>query len=155
MERPVYWCPRENRPIGREQERVTVPTKEITLEKDVANIYDLVATSIRINVGEEEKRLSRTRKLQKKWSMLKNFIILLLLKQNMEFLFRAMRIYQRKYLNMRRRFRTKTVANPTRNRTESTFSTRSIRGRRYESGWVDCKSNKTRTRTDTRTEYVG
>ena len=25
-----------------EQERVTVPTKEITLEKDVANIYDLV-----------------------------------------------------------------------------------------------------------------
>ena len=42
VERPVYWCPRENRPIGREQERVTVPTKEITLEKDVANIYDLV-----------------------------------------------------------------------------------------------------------------
>ncbi len=30
---PVYWCPRENKPIGREQERVTVPTKEITLRK--------------------------------------------------------------------------------------------------------------------------
>ncbi|MFJ8219827.1 transposase [Bacillus cereus] len=54
MERPVYWCPRENRPIGREQERVTVPTKEITLEKDVASIYDLVATSVHKNLGEEE-----------------------------------------------------------------------------------------------------
>ncbi|HGP3676993.1 MULTISPECIES: transposase [Bacillus cereus group] len=54
VERPVYWCPRENRPIGREQERVTVPTKEITLEKDVANIYDLVATSVHKNLGEEE-----------------------------------------------------------------------------------------------------
>lgn len=53
-ERPVYWCPRENRPIGREQERVTVPTKEITLEKDVASIYDLVATSVHKNLGEEE-----------------------------------------------------------------------------------------------------
>jgi hypothetical protein len=56
VERPVYWCPRENRPIGREQERVTVPTKEITLEKDVANIYDLVAASIQMNVDEEEKK---------------------------------------------------------------------------------------------------
>ncbi|MCU0097591.1 transposase [Bacillus sp. OR9] len=54
VERPVYWCPRENRPIGREQERVTVPTKEITLEKDVASIYDLVATSVHKNLGEEE-----------------------------------------------------------------------------------------------------
>ncbi|WP_422425138.1 transposase [Bacillus sp. PSXD-155] len=54
VERPVYWCPRENRPIGREQERVTVPTKEITLEKDVASIYDLVATSVHNNLGEEE-----------------------------------------------------------------------------------------------------
>ncbi|MBE7128968.1 transposase [Bacillus mycoides] len=53
-ERPVYWCPRESRPIGREQERVTAPTKEITLEKDVASIYDLVATSVRKNLGEEE-----------------------------------------------------------------------------------------------------
>ncbi|MBW3496237.1 transposase [Bacillus sp. FDAARGOS_1420] len=53
LERPVYWCPRENRPIGREQERVTVPTKEITLEKDVANIYDLVATSVQKNLCEE------------------------------------------------------------------------------------------------------
>ncbi len=57
VERPVYWCPRENRPIGREQERVTVPTREITLEKDVANIYDLVAASIQMNVGEEEKNV--------------------------------------------------------------------------------------------------
>ncbi|PFZ89257.1 transposase [Bacillus wiedmannii] len=54
VERPVYWCPRENRPIGREQERVTAPTKEITLEKDVASIYDLVATSVHKNLGEEE-----------------------------------------------------------------------------------------------------
>ncbi|EML6324658.1 transposase [Bacillus cereus] len=54
VERPVYWCPRENKPIGREQERVTVPTKEITLEKDVASIYDLVATSVHENLGEEE-----------------------------------------------------------------------------------------------------
>ncbi|QKH05031.1 transposase (plasmid) [Bacillus cereus] len=54
VERPVYWCPRENKPIGREQERVTVPTKEITLEKDVANIYDLVATSVHKNLGVEE-----------------------------------------------------------------------------------------------------
>lgn len=54
VERPVYWCPRENKPIGREQERVTVPTKEITLEKDVASIYDLVATSVHKNLGEEE-----------------------------------------------------------------------------------------------------
>ncbi|HDR6247402.1 TPA: transposase [Bacillus cereus] len=54
VERPVYWCPRENKPIGREQERVTVPTKEITLEKDVASIYDLVATSVQNNLGEEE-----------------------------------------------------------------------------------------------------
>ena len=38
-----------------EQERVTVPTKEITLEKDVANIYDLVVASVQMNVGEEEK----------------------------------------------------------------------------------------------------
>lgn len=54
VERPVYWCPRENKPIGREQERVTVPTKEITLEKDVASIYDLVAISVHKNLGEEE-----------------------------------------------------------------------------------------------------
>ncbi|RHW07203.1 transposase [Bacillus cereus] len=54
VERPVYWCPRENKPIGREQERVTVPTKEIALEKDVASIYDLVATSVYENLGEEE-----------------------------------------------------------------------------------------------------
>lgn len=54
VERPVYWCPRENKPIGREQERVTVPTKEITLEKDVASIYDLVATSVHENLGEKE-----------------------------------------------------------------------------------------------------
>ncbi len=54
VERSVYWCPRENKPIGREQERVTVPTKEITLEKDVASIYDLVATSVHKNLGEEE-----------------------------------------------------------------------------------------------------
>ncbi|MCC2327568.1 transposase [Bacillus wiedmannii] len=54
VERPVYWCPRENKPIGREQERVTVPTNEITLEKDVASIYDLVATSVHKNLGEEE-----------------------------------------------------------------------------------------------------
>ncbi|MGI8281716.1 transposase [Bacillus mycoides] len=53
VERPVYWCPRENRPIGREQERVTAPTKEITLEKDVASIYDLVATSVQKNLCEE------------------------------------------------------------------------------------------------------
>ncbi len=65
VERPVYWCPRENRPIGREQERVTVPTKEITLEKDVANIYDLVATSIRINVGEEEKAFEQDKEVAK------------------------------------------------------------------------------------------
>lgn len=54
LERPVYWCPRENKPIGREQERITVPTKEITLEKDVASIYDLVATSVHKNLGEVE-----------------------------------------------------------------------------------------------------
>lgn len=65
VERPVYWCPRENRPIGREQERVTVPTKEITLEEDVANIYDLVATSIRINVGEEEKAFEQDKEVAK------------------------------------------------------------------------------------------
>ncbi|MGE7975599.1 transposase [Bacillus cereus] len=65
VERPVYWCPRENKPIGREQERVTVPTKEITLEKDVENIYDLVATFIRINVGEEEKALEQGKEVAK------------------------------------------------------------------------------------------
>ncbi|MEI5887876.1 transposase [Bacillus cereus group sp. Bce005] len=54
VERPVYWCPRENKPIGREQERVTLPTKEIALEKDVASIYDLVATSVHKNLGEVE-----------------------------------------------------------------------------------------------------
>ncbi|PFE14928.1 transposase [Bacillus cereus] len=53
VERPVYWCPRECRPIGRERERATVPTKEITLEKDVASVYDLVATSVQKNLGEE------------------------------------------------------------------------------------------------------
>ncbi|PDZ07530.1 hypothetical protein CON03_02075 [Bacillus cereus] len=53
VERPVYWCPRENRPIGREQERITVLTKEITLEKDVAGIYDLVAITVQKNLGEE------------------------------------------------------------------------------------------------------
>lgn len=54
VERPVYWCPRKNRPIGREQERITAPTKEITLEKDVASIYDLVASSVQMNLGEEK-----------------------------------------------------------------------------------------------------
>lgn len=54
MERPVYWCPRENRPIGREQERVTAPTKEIHLEKDVENVYNLVTTSVRENLDKEE-----------------------------------------------------------------------------------------------------
>lgn len=53
VERPVYWCPRENRPIGREQERFTVLTKEITLEKDVAGIYDLVAITVQQNLDEE------------------------------------------------------------------------------------------------------
>lgn len=53
VERPVYWCPRENRPIGREQERITVLTKEITLEKDVAGIYDLVAITVQKNLDEE------------------------------------------------------------------------------------------------------
>ncbi|WP_418910230.1 hypothetical protein [Bacillus albus] len=53
VERPVYWCPRENRPIGREQERFTVLTKEITLEKDVAGIYDLVAITVQKNLDEE------------------------------------------------------------------------------------------------------
>lgn len=53
VERPVYWCPRENRPIGREQERFNVLTKEITLEKDVAGIYDLVAITVQKNLDEE------------------------------------------------------------------------------------------------------
>ncbi|MEI5948435.1 hypothetical protein WBS58_24420 [Bacillus albus] len=53
VERPVYWCPRENRPIGREQERFTVLTKEIALEKDVAGIYDLVAITVQKNLDEE------------------------------------------------------------------------------------------------------
>lgn len=53
VERPVYWCPRENRPIGREQERFTVLTKEITLEKDVAGIYDLVAITVQKNLDED------------------------------------------------------------------------------------------------------
>ncbi|MFK4434310.1 hypothetical protein ABH962_005721 [Bacillus sp. RC54] len=53
VERRVYWCPRENRPIGREQERITVLTKEITLEKDVAGIYDLVAITVQKNLSEE------------------------------------------------------------------------------------------------------
>ncbi|PEP91601.1 transposase [Bacillus wiedmannii] len=73
VERPVYWCPRENRPIGREQERVTVPTKEITLEKDVANIYDLVATSIRMNVGEEEKTLEQDKEVAKEVEYVEEF----------------------------------------------------------------------------------
>lgn len=54
MERPVYWCPRENRPVGREQERVTVPTKEINLEKDVESVYNLVTTSVHENLDKEE-----------------------------------------------------------------------------------------------------
>ncbi|PFM26517.1 hypothetical protein [Bacillus cereus] len=53
VERPVYWCPRENRPIGREQERITLLTKEITLEKEVAGIYDLVAITVQKNLDEE------------------------------------------------------------------------------------------------------
>lgn len=73
VERPVYWCPRENRPIGREQERVTVPTKEITLEKDVANIYDLVATSIRMNVGEEEKTVEQDKEVAKEGEYAEDF----------------------------------------------------------------------------------
>lgn len=54
VERPVYWCPRENRPVGREQERVTVPTKEINLEKDVESVYNLVTTSVHENLDKEE-----------------------------------------------------------------------------------------------------
>ncbi|PIE91664.1 transposase, partial [Bacillus fungorum] len=38
---------------------------EITLEKDVANIYDLVATSVRMNVGEEEKTLEQDKEVAK------------------------------------------------------------------------------------------
>lgn len=64
VERPVYWCPRENKPIGREQERVTVPTKEIALEKDVASIYDLVATSVHKNLGEEESNRFRNEDIE-------------------------------------------------------------------------------------------
>ncbi|PGZ54854.1 transposase [Bacillus anthracis] len=73
VERLVYWCPRENRPIGREQERVTVPTKEITLEKDVANIYDLVAASIQMNVGEEEKTLEQNKDVAKEVEYVEDF----------------------------------------------------------------------------------
>jgi hypothetical protein len=73
VERPVYWCPRENRPIGREQERVTVPTKEITLEKDVANIYDLVAASIQMNVDEEEKTLEQNKDVAKEVEYVEDF----------------------------------------------------------------------------------
>ncbi|EMY8535139.1 MULTISPECIES: hypothetical protein [Bacillus] len=73
VERPVYWCPRENRPIGREQERVTVPTREITLEKDVANIYDLVAASIQMNVGEEEKTLEQNKDVAKEVEYVEDF----------------------------------------------------------------------------------
>ncbi|HDR8481102.1 transposase [Bacillus cereus] len=73
MERPVYWCPRENRPIGREQERVTVPTKEITLEKDVASIYDLVAASIQKNLGEGEKTLEQDKDVVKEVEYAENF----------------------------------------------------------------------------------
>lgn len=73
VERPVYWCPRENRPIGREQERVTVPTKEITLEKDVANIYDLVAASVQMNVGEEEKALEQDKEVAKEVEYVEEF----------------------------------------------------------------------------------
>ena len=54
VERPVYWCPRENRPVGREQERITAPTKEINLEKDVESVYNLVATSVHKNLDKEE-----------------------------------------------------------------------------------------------------
>lgn len=54
VERPVYWCPRENRPIGREQERITAPTKEINLEKDVESVYNLVTTSVYENLEKEE-----------------------------------------------------------------------------------------------------
>lgn len=73
VERPVYWCPRENRPIGREQERITVPTKEITLEKDVANIYDLVAASIQMNLGEEEKTLEQDKEVAKEMEYAEDF----------------------------------------------------------------------------------
>lgn len=64
---------RENRPIGREQERVTVPTKEITLEKDVANIYDLVAASVQMNVGEEEKALEQDKEVAKEVEYVEEF----------------------------------------------------------------------------------
>ncbi|MBK5490962.1 transposase (plasmid) [Bacillus mycoides] len=73
VERPVYWCPRKNRPIGREQERITVPTKEITLEKDVANIYDLVASSIQMNLGEEEKTLEQDKEVAKEVEYAEDF----------------------------------------------------------------------------------
>ncbi|EJV75980.1 hypothetical protein [Bacillus cereus] len=73
VERPVYWCPRKNRPIGREQERITVPTKEITLEKDVASIYDLVASSIQMNLGEEEKTLEQDKEVAKEVEYAEDF----------------------------------------------------------------------------------
>lgn len=73
VERPVYWCPRENRPIGREQERVTASTKEITLEKDVASIYDLVASSVQMNLGEEEKTLKQDKEVAKEEEYAEDF----------------------------------------------------------------------------------
>ncbi|WP_426952591.1 transposase [Bacillus mycoides] len=73
VERPVYWCPRESRPIGREQERITVPTKEITLEKDVATIYDLVASSVQMNLGEEEKTLEQDKEVAKEVEYAEDF----------------------------------------------------------------------------------
>ncbi|WOA66413.1 transposase (plasmid) [Bacillus mycoides] len=73
VERPVYWYPRENRPIGREQERVTASTKEITLEKDVASIYDLVASSVQMNLGEEEKTLKQDKEVAKEEEYAEDF----------------------------------------------------------------------------------
>lgn len=73
VERPVYWCPRESRPIGREQERITVPTKEITLEKDVATIYDLVASAVQMNLGEEEKTLEQDKEVAKEVEYAEDF----------------------------------------------------------------------------------
>lgn len=73
VERPVYWCPRKNRPIGREQERITAPTKEITLEKDVASIYDLVASSVQMNLGEEKKTLEQDKEVAKEVEYAEDF----------------------------------------------------------------------------------
>ena len=87
-----------------EQERVTVPTKEITLEKDVANIYDLVAASVQMNVGEEEKALEQDKEVAKEVEYVEEFEHTPASEAVYEIPFQAMRKYQRKYLNMRRHF---------------------------------------------------